>query len=543
MPRNPRLPIDQAISAVISSQGDIEQRTLLLEQLHAEHGRDALQLVLAASDRLLRTAEEAVEKQHAIIHKLTARPHPVVTFLGWSADGASARVLHQAGERVVGLAEGFNRDGLKPGDAAVLAEAGNVILERCEGAARAIELASFERRLPDGTLLVRHRDERIGLRPLGELCRIEPAAGDEVRFDRISGYAFAIVPNDDRPRWLRENPPLVERSEVGGLDECMKRLLETLSTALIHPERAARYGLAGHRCVLLHGPPGTGKTLSARWAVSELSRIHQRRLRFMAVKPAEFDSKWVGESEANIRRAFAELQTAAREDGFVVAYFDEIESIARIRGGSLALHNDRALTALLTEIDGFLKLGNVALIFSTNRKDLIDAAALERMGSVEIRVARPTQRAARQIFGIHLGPQLPFSPNGADAPATRERLIDAAVSRLYSPNADNAIARLRFRDGKDRVIVAREMVSGRLIEQICQDARQHAMHRDVRINEVGVRLEDIEAAVEAGIERLRTTLSIHNAHAYLDDLPQDMQVVAVDALGRRVSRPHRYLIP
>ena len=266
-----------------------------------------------------------------------------------------------------------------------------------------------------------------------------------------------------------------------------------------------------------------------------------KRLRYMSVKPAEFDSKWVGETESNIRRAFAELRKAAEEDGFVVAYFDEIESIARTRGGALALHNDRALTALLAEIDGFKKLENVALIFSTNMKSLLDPAALERFAAIDIRVPRPSQRAAREIFGVHLPARLPFSPNGADAPVTRERLIDAAVSRLYSPNADNAVARLRFRDGKDKVVSMRELVSGRLIQQISIDACERAQFRDHITKERGLRLDDVEAAVEAALERLRTTLSIHNAHAYLDDLPQDMPVVAVDQLGRRVAQPHRYM--
>ncbi|MEQ1858754.1 MAG: ATP-binding protein [Chthoniobacteraceae bacterium] len=543
MPRPSRPPLDREISTLFSTDDSpelFEQRVALFETLVTQHGREALRHVLAESSRIMRTAGEALDKQHAIINKLTARPHPVVTFLGWSAGGQAARVLHQSGERVVGLGEGFIGDGLMPGDAVVLAEAGNVILERCEGAARAIELAAFERSLPDGTLLVRHRDEHIGLRPLGDFA---PKSGDEVRFDRQSGYAFSIVPGEGRPKWLREEPPLVLRDAIGGLDESLDLIMDTLSATLTEPDRAERYGLGGHRCILLHGPPGVGKTLSVRWAVSELSSISGKRLRYMSIKPAEFLSKWVGETEANIRHAFGELRAAAREDGFVVAYFDEIESIARIRGGSLALHSDSALAALLAEMDGFVKLGNVALVFSTNRKDLLDPAALERMSSIDIRVPRPNQRAARQILGVHLGADYPFSPNGSDAPATRERIIDAAVSRLYSPNADNAVCRLRFRDGKDRVIVARELISGRLIQQLSQDARQRAFRRERKAGESGVRLDDIEAAAEATLERMRTTLSIQNAHMYLDDLPQDLPVVAVEALGRRVRQPHRYLNP
>ncbi|HEV7403703.1 MAG TPA: AAA family ATPase [Chthoniobacteraceae bacterium] len=546
MPRPARPTLEREIATLFSTDDQPEllaRRVVLCQELIEIHGCvEVLTPLLAEASRHLRMAAETLDRQQAIITRLTARPHPVATFLGWIAE-RSARVLHQAGERVVGVRDELNVDGWEPGDTIMLAEAGNVILERCEGASRAVELAAFESALADGTLLVRHRDERIALRPLGGLRDVAPVPGDEVRFDRQSGYAFAIVPRVDRPVWLREAPPMVTREAVGGLDDCLDRLLHALSATLTEPERAQRYELSGHRTILLHGPPGVGKTLSATWAVSTLARLTGKRLRYMAIKPAEFDSKWVGETESNVRRAFAELQSAAREDGFVVAYFDEIESIARIRGGALALHHDRALTALLAEVDGFRKLGNVALIFSTNRKDLLDPAALERFASIDIRVPRPSRRAAREIFGVHLPDRLPFSPNGADAPATREQLIDAAVSRLYSPNADNAVCRLRFRDGKDRVITASELVSGRLIQQITGDARERAFRRDIQTNEAGVRLDDVDAAVDSALERLRTTLSIHNAHAYLDDLPQDMPVVAVDPLGRRVRQPHRYLNP
>ncbi|MEQ2007409.1 MAG: hypothetical protein ABMA26_11480 [Limisphaerales bacterium] len=139
------------------------------------------------------------------------------------------------------------------------------------------------------------------------------------------------------------------------------------------------------------------------------------------------------------------------------------------------------------------------------------------------------------------GTTLPFSPNGDQAPRTREALIETAVSRLFTPNGDNKLALIRFTDGKQREIHARELVSGRLIEQICKAARMRAFQRDVNRGDPGLRIADMEEAADEAIQRLRTTLTRENAHHHLADLPQDVQILAVDAVQPRVAQPRRYL--
>jgi hypothetical protein len=150
-------------------------------------------------------------------------------------------------------------------------------------------------------------------------------------------------------------------------------------------------------------------------------------------------------------------------------------------------------------------------------------------------------RGARAIFDIHLPESLPYHANGSSPLDTRNEMIEVAVSRLYAPNADNALCTVRLRDGKTRGIVARELASGRMIEQICRAARHAAFLRDLRNDDAGIRLADMEHAVSDAIERLATTLTPRNAHAYVSDLPQDVDVVSVEPVVRRVARPHRYL--
>jgi SpoVK/Ycf46/Vps4 family AAA+-type ATPase len=195
----------------------------------------------------------------------------------------------------------------------------------------------------------------------------------------------------------------------------------------------------------------------------------------------------------------------------------------------------------LAELDGFADRRNVAIICATNRKDLLDSALYERLSDLEISVGRPEMTGARAIFQIHLPESVPFHPNGVLAKSTRQELIEHAVSQFYSPNAGNELCTLRFRDGKQRVIVARELASGRLFENVCRSARRSAFLREVRGGAEGVRLSDMQDAVSQTLERMRHTLTINNAQAYLHDLPQDVDVVSVEPVVRRVKQPHKYL--
>jgi SpoVK/Ycf46/Vps4 family AAA+-type ATPase len=180
-------------------------------------------------------------------------------------------------------------------------------------------------------------------------------------------------------------------------------------------------------------------------------------------------------------------------------------------------------------------------VSATNRKDLIDAALLERLSDVEITVPRPDSRGAARIFEIHLSEKVPVHPDGSVAAQTRREIVETAVSRLFAPNADGACCVLHFRDGKTRPVSARELLSGRFIEQVCRSARDAAFVRHVAGGTPGVRVTDMEKAVSDGVQRLSTTLTRYNAHAYLDDLPQDIDVVRVETPRRQVPRSTRYL--
>jgi hypothetical protein len=120
-------------------------------------------------------------------------------------------------------------------------------------------------------------------------------------------------------------------------------------------------------------------------------------------------------------------------------------------------------------------------------------------------------------------------------------LIETAVSSLFAPNGESPLCVLHFRDASTRSVGAHELVSGRLIEQLCRNARSRALARQVRGGSRGVRVSDIRTAVSQAIERLATTITRGNAHNYIADLPDDIDVVRVERPTRQVKRMQTYL--
>lgn len=537
----------ERLLAVGEGAPSLEEKLELARLLRRSRERGAqLDAFLVGNlDRLAQAVAEARES-HAKIKQLAEsllEPpwHPAI-LLRSIGDSPRPRALVSYGgaPRVVGVADGVDPASLTVGEEVFLARELNVIVGRsADVAPRCGETAFFERRTADGRLVLKWRDEEIVVDPSASLCGVELRRGEQVRWDRSVWLALERIERDDAQRLLLEEVPDVGREAVGGQEANLDLLLGALTATLVEPELAERYGIGRRHSILMYGPPGCGKTLLARIAAAELRRVSGRRCRIAVVKPAELESPWVGETQHNIRRCFATLREAAA-DGHAILFLDEIEAIGRIRGAAGGLHSDKFLAALLAEMDGFTERAGVAIIAATNRKDLVDPALLERLSDIEIAVGRPDMGAARSIFAIHLGRSLPYSPNGAVADSTRDAIVDLAVSRFYAPNAGNELCTLRLRDGKTRNVRARELASGRTFEQICRAARRSAFLRHARGGEAGLCLADIETAVDEAFDRLATTLSSRNAHSYLADLPEDVDVLSVEPIARRPG-PHRFL--
>ena len=192
---------------------------------------------------------------------------------------------------------------------------------------------------------------------------------------------------------------------IGGLGEEFKEIFRrAFASRIFPPDIVAKMGGKHVKGILLHGPPGCGKTLMARKIGKMLSAREPQ-----VVNGPEILNKFVGESEANIRKLFEpaeeEQKRLGKKSGLHIIIFDEIDAICKQRGASASSGSqvgDTVVNQLLSKIDGVDQLDNILIIGMTNRPDLIDDA-LMRPGRLEVKkeIQLPNEEGRREIFKIH----------------------------------------------------------------------------------------------------------------------------------------------
>jgi len=199
-----------------------------------------------------------------------------------------------------------------------------------------------------------------------------------------------VTPSGMREVFI-ENPD-VSWDEVGGLETVKRELQEAVEWPMKYPTLYSKLGHRMPRGILLHGPSGTGKTLLAKAVATE------SEANFISVRGPELLSKWVGESERGIREIFRR----ARQASPCVIFFDEIDSIAPVRGvGGETAVTERVVSQLLTELDGIESLHGVVVLAATNRADMIDTALLRpsRFDKIVL-VPMPDKEGRKKILEI-----------------------------------------------------------------------------------------------------------------------------------------------
>jgi SpoVK/Ycf46/Vps4 family AAA+-type ATPase len=255
-------------------------------------------------------------------------------------------------------------------------------------------------------------------------------------------------------------------------------------------------------------------------------------------------SMWYSRTEAKIRERFGAARSAAEADpeSPVVMFLDEVDSIASARGASVHRVDDRAVDALAVELDGLRSCGNVLVLGATNRKDSLDPALVRpgRFGDAPIKVGRPRRRAARSILAKYLRDDMPYRPGSGSNGSEREEIIDSTVSRLCSPNGDAEIATITFRDATRRVVRAQDVLSGALLAKIARGAARRACLRHIETGAQGIGFDDVLEAIADEIETAARILTPANCSRFLDDLPQDVDVVKVEPVERKPKKIHRF---
>ncbi|NWV65437.1 ATAD2 protein, partial [Malurus elegans] len=184
---------------------------------------------------------------------------------------------------------------------------------------------------------------------------------------------------------------------VGGLSDHISALKEMVILPLLYPDVFEILKFKPPRGCLFYGPPGTGKTLLARALANECSR-GDRKVTFFMRSAADCMSKWVGESERQLRLVFEQAYQMRPS----IIFFDEIDALAPVRSSKQDQVHSSVVGTLLTLMDGLTSRGEVVVIGATNRLDSIDPA-LRRPGRFEreFRFSLPNKEARAEIFKIH----------------------------------------------------------------------------------------------------------------------------------------------
>ncbi len=213
-----------------------------------------------------------------------------------------------------------------------------------------------------------------------------------VNHDDFTKALIEVTPSGMREVFI-ENPD-IHWSDIGGLEEVKLELREAVEWPMKYPSVYEKLGHKMPKGILLHGPSGTGKTMMAKAVATE------SEANFVSVRGPELLSKWVGESERGIREIFKR----ARQSAPCVIFFDEIDSIAPIRGaGGETAVTERVVSQLLTELDGMENMHGVIVLAATNRADMIDPALL-RPGRFDriIQIPQPDKEGRKAILDINI---------------------------------------------------------------------------------------------------------------------------------------------
>jgi proteasome regulatory subunit len=253
--------------------------------------------------------------------------------------------------------------------------------------------------LPDGRAIVRSTTGPQFVVSVSQFIKPEDLKpGSRVALNQRTFSIMEVLPSKKDPLVLGmeiEEAPNVTYADIGGLQNQIDEIRETVELPLLKPELFKKVGIEPPRGVLLYGAPGTGKTLLAR-AVA-----HETHATFIRVIGSELVQKYIGEGARMVREMF-EL---AREKAPSIVFIDELDAIGARRmdtstSGDREVH--RTLMQLLAEIDGFDPRGDVKILSATNRPDILDPALL-RPGRFDrlIYFPMPDESARLAIFKIH----------------------------------------------------------------------------------------------------------------------------------------------
>ncbi len=258
-------------------------------------------------------------------------------------------------------------------------------------------VATVQELTDEGVIIKQHGNNQEALTEVTTEMREELSPDSRVAVNNSLSIVKELDSETDvRARVMQvEQSPDVSYEDIGGIDEQMEEVRETVEMPLKSPEMFDEVGIDPPSGVLLHGPPGTGKTMLAKAVANQTDAT------FIKMAGSELVHKFIGEGAKLVRDLF-EL---ARQQEPAVVFIDEIDAIAAKRTESKTSGDaevQRTMMQLLAEMDGFEDRGQISIIAATNRFDMLDRAIL-RPGRFDrlIEVPRPDIDGREIIFRIH----------------------------------------------------------------------------------------------------------------------------------------------
>jgi len=466
---------------------------------------------LEADERQFQEAMKALDEYDQVYAKLTSPANRIGTYLGSPDEGIATVALGDTEYYCNVDPKGVRVEDLKVGTRVKLNEAYAVIGDL--GYSPAGPIVKVSQLLDDGRLRVSMDAQGLTGKLVLRSTDLENAPlkpGDEVRLEPNLRVALEHFPSQENRDYYLEVVPEIPWSAIGGQEEAITLIRDTIELPLLHPELYRRFNKKPIKGILLYGPPGCGKTLIGKATAYNLTREYRNRTSrdvkeyFMYISGPRVLNMWLGETERMVREIFNIAREKAKEGYLVFVFIDEAESILRTRSSGRYLNiANTVVPTFAAEMDGLVKLENVVVMLTSNRPDYIDPAILrpERIDR-KVKVGRPDRSASRDILAIYLNSSVPLDAalveqHNGDAEAARQFLIDRALDILFRRSDETKFLEVYLRNGHVDTLYWKDLVSGALLMSVVERAKDYAIHRAIQrgSQEEGVCLEDIEQAI------------------------------------------------
>ncbi|HEV3255656.1 MAG TPA: ATP-binding protein [Gemmataceae bacterium] len=528
----------------------------------AEHGMDAR----AALAQLIREADEG-RAIKAKAEEEEGHPLSVETFVARSEClGRTFAVVTSAGSDLYVPCKPQEIEELVAGDAVLVDPKSARIVGRDGALPPTGDVVTVEN-VPDPRhVVVRHHDQLVKARLAQRFvdAGTVPVVGARVVYNPASHFVNEVIDTESDGEELLTDPSAlahVSRADLGAPHPILDEMLFRVKMWVRQPEWMTRMSCRPRTSYLLVGSTGTGKTMHLKVLARELTDFVEeltgcRTSRLVLCDASSFYNPLFGQTELNVNRWFERLSRLGRavlrgRDGREVrvpllVVLEEAEALLRMRGevGGSGHLFDRPLAQILQKLDALTDHLNVPLVFcaTTNRADLLDPAALRRLGVSPVIFGTLSAGQAASVLAKKILPNMPLRNAG---PQARQTLMNQAISYLYGNDPDQGLAEVRLRNGERRTLSRRDLVTPAALETAVSSAIDDSLRQSAEVGRLlGLDGEAIVQALHAHFANLATTLRPHNLREHCPEwfTGDPIHVEEVRPLVRRMRRPRFLLV-